>query len=204
VRVELIGLGHGYDDGPLLFDHLDATLQPGRTYALTGPSGSGKSTVLAILARMLAPRAGELRLEGVRETRWVFQNPYGVARRSVLDHVVHALLVQGRRRREAEPEAHRLLADFGLADHAHLPFATLSGGEAQRLMLARAVACAPDLLLVDEPTAQLDAITAQVVNSSLVQVAGRGAVVVIATHDPRTRDACSDLIDLAAHLPEPS
>jgi ABC-type lipoprotein export system ATPase subunit len=201
VRIELIGLGHGYGDGPLLFERLDATLVPGRTYALCGPSGSGKSTLLAILARMLLPRAGRVHLHDVHETRWVFQNPYGVARRSVLDHVVHALLLRGRRRREAEPEALRLLGDFGLGDRAHLPFATLSGGEAQRLMLARAVACAPDLLLVDEPTAQLDAVTAQVVNQSLDQVAGRGAVVVVATHDARTREACSDLLDLAEHLP---
>jgi lipoprotein-releasing system ATP-binding protein len=203
VRVELIDVGHGYGSGPALFEGLTTTLRPGRTYALTGPSGSGKSTLLAVVAEMLRPRTGTVRRVDVHEVRWVFQNPFGVPRRSALDHVVHALLLRGMRRREAEPVAERLLADFGLAALAGHRFAALSGGEAQRLMLARAVASAPDLLLVDEPTAQLDAVTAQVVNRSLEQVAGRGAVVVIATHDPRTRDHCSDLIDLAAHLPDP-
>ncbi|HEY0218025.1 MAG TPA: ATP-binding cassette domain-containing protein [Cellulomonas sp.] len=200
MRVELSDVGHGYDAGPPLFAHLSAELLPGRTYALTGPSGAGKSTLLAILAEMLRPRSGTVRRDDVREVRWVFQNPFGVARRSVLDHVVHACLLRGQRRADAEPWALELLADFGLRDRAHHRFAALSGGEAQRLMLARAVAGAPDLLLVDEPTAQLDAVTADVVNRSLEQVAGRGAIVVIATHDPRTRDHCSDLIDLTAHL----
>jgi ABC-type lipoprotein export system ATPase subunit len=74
----------------------------------------------------------------------------------------------------------------------------LSGGESQRLMLARAYACAPDLMLVDEPTAQLDRASSNAVVNVLSQLAGRGCLVVIATHDPQVRDACTDVIDLGA------
>lgn len=201
MRVELSRLEHRYGDGPALFSGLDLVLVPGRTYAVTGPSGSGKSTLLAILAGMLQPRGGGVRSEGVRHVRWVFQNPFGVARRSVLDHVVLGLLLRGWRRKDAAPAAHRLLDEFGLGDRAHLPFAALSGGEAQRLMLARAIACAPHLLLVDEPTAQLDQVTAQGVSACLGRTADRGAIVVVATHDRGTRDACTDVVDLSRYRP---
>jgi ABC-type lipoprotein export system ATPase subunit len=85
----------------------------------------------------------------------------------------------------------------GLAKLGPFPFKTLSGGEAQRLMLARSVASSPDLLLVDEPTAQLDARTADGVNEAIAGMADQGSIVVVATHDPRTRDACTNVIPLA-------
>lgn len=75
-------------------------------------------------------------------------------------------------------------------------FCDLSGGEAQRLMLARGIAAAPQLLLVDEPTAQLDRHTAREMNDHLHALSRSGVIVVIATHDPDTRDACTDVIDL--------
>ena len=87
-------------------------------------------------------------------------------------------------------------ASFGLDHLAAKQFRDLSGGEAQRLMLARAVASHAGLLLVDEPTAQLDLATAASVNRTLHGLSISGAIVVVATHDPRTRDACTDIIDL--------
>lgn len=89
-----------------------------------------------------------------------------------------------------------LLEAFGLETLSHKPFRDLSGGEAQRLMLARGVASDAGLLLVDEPTAQLDPHTALTVNEHLHQASLGGAIVVVATHDLHTRDACTDLIDL--------
>jgi ABC-type lipoprotein export system ATPase subunit len=80
----------------------------------------------------------------------------------------------------------------------------LSGGEAQRLMLARAVATADDLLLVDEPTAPLDMSTAATVNKVLANIAQQDTIVVVATHDPHTRDACTRVIDLADYQTAPS
>ncbi|MFQ9100722.1 MAG: ATP-binding cassette domain-containing protein [Bifidobacterium adolescentis] len=97
---------------------------------------------------------------------------------------------------QAEACARELLAQFGLAERASSEYRELSGGEAQRLMLARGVASGADLLLVDEPTAQLDVHTADTVNARLDALSRRGMIVVVATHDHRTRDAATDVIDL--------
>ncbi|HLT09663.1 MAG TPA: ATP-binding cassette domain-containing protein, partial [Micromonosporaceae bacterium] len=131
-------------------------------------------------------------------TVWVFQNPHGVAQRTALDHVVLPMLARGMRRAEASREAMSLLREFDLEATALRRFGELSGGEGQRLMLARALARDAGLVLVDEPTAQLDHTNALSVIRVLHAMAGRGAVVVIATHDPRVRDACTRVLDLTA------
>jgi len=190
-------LRHGR--GPVLFHGLSFRLEAGEVVAVCGPSGCGKSSLLSVLAGTLAPTAGTVDLSGVTRTGWVFQNPWGVPGRTTLDHVVFPLLADGSRRRDVEPTARDTLDRFGLLPLADRPFAQLSGGEAQRLMLARAVAMRPDLLLVDEPTAQLDRRSAATVNERLRAAADGGAVVVVATHDPQTRDACHRVIDLGPH-----
>jgi lipoprotein-releasing system ATP-binding protein len=127
---------------------------------------------------------------------WVFQNPHGVARRTALDHVTLPLLARGAPRRAADERAMEILDRFGLAPRATARFRELSGGEAQRLMLARGVASAPTLMLVDEPTAQLDRSTAAEVNDAIGELAATGTTVVVATHDDATRGACGDVLDL--------
>ncbi|MFD3685541.1 ABC transporter ATP-binding protein [Nocardiopsis sp. NPDC058631] len=194
--VRASGLGHRFGDDPMLFEDLSFTLEPGRITGLCGPSGCGKSTLLSILAGWVEATAGSVETTGVERTGWVFQNPYGVPGRTALDHVTLPLLARGRRRGEAEERAREVLGDFRLDTVADRPFRQLSGGEAQRLMLARAVCSAPDLLLVDEPTAQLDLRTAETVNATLGAIARERTIVVIATHDPHTRDACTHVIDL--------
>jgi len=196
VKLRLEDVSHTFRPGSWLFDGLNVTLRPDRVYAVTGPSGSGKSTLLGIMAGWIVPQRGEVVRENIRSIRWVFQNPHGVAHRSALDHVALPLIGQGLTRQQAEQRAVELLANFGLGDVAGTPFGQLSGGEAQRLMLARGIASKPDLLLVDEPTAQLDRAAAAEVNSALSQLAGQGVIVVIATHDDRTRAMCTDVIDL--------
>lgn len=106
-------------------------------------------------------------------------------------------LARGYNTREATREAENLLAKFGLQTQTNFEFAALSGGEAQRLMLARGIATNPQLLLIDEPTAQLDLKTGNTVNQYLTEVAQAGTVVVVATHDEHTRDTCDHVIDLA-------
>ncbi|WP_425280755.1 ATP-binding cassette domain-containing protein [Leucobacter coleopterorum] len=122
--------------------------------------------------------------------------PHGVPGRSARDHVALPLLAHGNSYREASEEASRLLDRFGLLHAENRPFRALSGGEAQRLMLARGFASKPSLFLVDEPTAQLDLSTSSEVNSSLSKLADDNVTVVVATHDEQTRNACTDLIDL--------
>ncbi|WP_089913821.1 ABC transporter ATP-binding protein [Leifsonia sp. 21MFCrub1.1] len=193
--VTLVEVSHSF--GRPLFDPISHTFAPGRLTGIVGPSGCGKSTLLGIVAGMIRPTTGRVERTSARCT-WVFQNPHGVAQRRVLDHLSLPSLARGAPRCEADAEARELLTTFGLGDRADVTFGALSGGEAQRLMLARAVASRPDLLLVDEPTAQLDRAMAAHVNGVMGHLAGSGAAVVIATHDPATRDACDEIIDLAS------
>lgn len=192
------GLGHRYGDGDFLFERVSFSLKSGEVVALTGPSGSGKSTLLSILAGWVEPSAGAIETLSVRSIRWVLQNPYGQPQRLTRDHVSFPFLTRGYRRREAELLAEELLERFGLAGRGVRLFADLSGGEAQRLMLARAVASEPDLLLVDEPTAQLDRASANTVNSVLSELSDRGAIVVVASHDNQTIEACQRSIHLGS------
>jgi ABC-type lipoprotein export system ATPase subunit len=90
------------------------------------------------------------------------------------------------------------MADVGLNNVKGKQFRSLSGGEAQRLMFARALAGAPDLILVDEPTAQLDPANSAAVISAMKALAGRGSIVVVATHDPNVAQACTRQIGLSA------
>ena len=199
--VKAHALEHRFTGTETLFEHLDFTVEPGQTLAICGPSGCGKSTLLAILAGWEKPTGGSVERDGIHHVGWVFQNPYGVAGRSALDHVVFPLLAKGRSRFQAQDEALEAMRLFDLQYAAHRLFSDLSGGEAQRLMLARAVCSKPDLLLVDEPTAQLDTRTAHSVSNVLGNLAGQGMIVIVATHDPDTRDACQHVIDLADYAP---
>lgn len=98
MRVVVEGLAHRFPGTDLLFEHLDFVAEPGSTIAVCGPSGCGKSTLLSILAGWEKPYAGTVTREGVNRVGWVFQNPYGVAERTALDHVVFPLLAKGMRR----------------------------------------------------------------------------------------------------------
>lgn len=195
------GLAHRFAGTATLFQGLSFALSPGDVLGVCGPSGCGKSTLLSILAGWERPTVGTLTMTGIERTGWVFQNPYGVPRRSAIDHVTFPLLTKGLSRRTAESRARETMALFGLSNVEDRPFRALSGGEAQRLMLARAFTSAPDLLLVDEPTAQLDIRTAHTVNATLGGIAASGAIVVVATHDPDTRAACARVIDMPDYAP---
>lgn len=194
--LDLDDVSHSFDGQTWLFRNVTHEFADGTVSALVGPSGSGKSTLLAILAGWMQPTAGLIRRHHNPTVGWVFQNPVGVAVRSARDHVVLPLLARGFSVRDGQACADQLLGRFGLEHVADSPFAMLSGGEAQRLMLARALARAPDLLLVDEPTAQLDRVSASAVNTSFRQVAEEGLIVVVATHDPDTRDSCNSVLSL--------
>ncbi|WNM24290.1 ATP-binding cassette domain-containing protein [Demequina capsici] len=196
MSVTLTGVGHRFGNGPWLFREVATALDPGHVYALTGPSGSGKSTMLGLLAGWMEPSEGTVgRAAGLR-IGWVPQNPHGVARRTVIDHVELPLLAAGAAADKAYDEAMELLERFQIPHLAAQQFRSISGGEAQRLMLARGIAAKPGLLLVDEPTAQLDRRTAATVDAVIGRLAESGTVVVVATHDAQTRDGCTDVLNL--------
>lgn len=198
MRLSLESVGHAFAGGTWLFRDLNAEFLPGNSYALTGPSGSGKSTLLSLIAGWASPREGNITVHEIRTTSWVFQNSHGIPRRTAVDHVALPLLAAGATRLDATREAHTLLERFSLSAVAHQEFRALSGGEAQRLMFARAVASQPQLLLVDEPTAQLDSVTTRIVNDVVSELSGIGRIVLVATHDPCTMRACDMQIDLEA------
>ncbi|MEU1301435.1 MULTISPECIES: ABC transporter ATP-binding protein [Streptomyces] len=134
-----------------VLDGLNLTIGRGEFVALLGASGSGKTTLLRILGSLDGADAGEVL---VPETRTiVFQEPRLIPSKRVLANVIVALP------RTAQDRGRRALAEVGLDSHAHAWPATLSGGEAQRVALARAVVRDPELLLLDEPFAALDALT---------------------------------------------
>lgn len=196
MRLTTAGLTHRFAGQQALFENVDLTLTPGGLTALMGPSGSGKTTLLTILAGWVPPTSGTVTRDGINTVSWVAQNPHGVAKRTALDHAALPLLARGYRRSDAEIRAEALLAGFHLGAVAGRLFRHLSGGEAGRLMLACAVAADPDLLLVDEPTAQLDPASSTRVIDVLGGLADSGRLVLVATHDTRVKDACDTVITL--------
>lgn len=182
-------------------DSVDLQVDHGELVAVVGPSGSGKTTLLAMLGALLTPTGGSVNVDGVdlgalsenRRARFrresvgfVFQNynlvPYLTARENLL-----ALAdVAGRRNAEAGRLADRLLEQMGIAARANFVPGEMSGGERQRVAIARALMNDPALVLVDEPTANLDASRGrEVVESLHREITSRGKIGVMVTHDPR-------------------
>lgn len=184
-----------------MFADVSFELRPGALYGLVGPSGSGKSTLLSILSGGLRPSAGSIEATGVDRIGWIMQNPVGAPRRTALDQVVVPLLAQGLSRGEAEPRARELLDRFELAQVETREFRRLSGGEAQRMCLARAAASGYDAILIDEPTAQLDRDTAHTIGEVIREMVSEERIVVLATHDELLRSRCDKILQLDPAAP---
>jgi len=161
--------------------------------ALVGPSGSGKSTLLHLMAGLLNPSAGNISWPALDEAgdgrvgaiAVVFQAPSLVPWLDPLENVMVPLLLQGLDETAARRQAEAALAALGLAGIGDKLPEELSGGEAQRVAVARAMAQRARLMLADEPTGQLDQATAREVMSALIHAANRNrAALVVATHDP--------------------
>lgn len=169
-------------------DHLEVAR--GETLAVIGPSGSGKSTLLRLLQFLEPPCGGQLFFEGRavngrvplatrRRVSTVFQRPI-VLSRSVEANVAYGIELRGRR--PGPGEIHGLLGALDLAHLAKTPAASLSGGEIQRLAVARALATRPDVLLLDEPTANLDPRNVRLVEALVQERRAAGITIVLATH----------------------
>jgi ABC-type lipoprotein export system ATPase subunit len=197
---------------PLIVDGWSAEFPAGTTTALTGPSGCGKSTLLYLLGLMLSPSAGELRVAGVPASRlgdaaksrmrahhfgFVFQDAALDPSRTVMDNVTEAVLYRGSAAAAARARAAELLEQFGVDVPANRKPGQVSGGQAQRIALCRALLGRPDIVLADEPTGNLDPETADVVVDALRDHAAGGAAVIIVTHSPDVADACDRRIALA-------
>ena len=189
-----------YVAGRTLLDDVTLTFPAGRVTALSGPSGSGKTTLLSIAGGLLEPTNGttsyadESMWQGTGDPRpdiaFVLQ-VYGlVPILSARENVSIALRARGVDPREADEEAESALGRFGIADLGDRQVEELSGGQMQRVACARGFVVEAGILLADEPTSELDEGNREVVLAELREEAARGAVVVVATHDPAVVDAC--------------
>ncbi|MFI7020110.1 ABC transporter ATP-binding protein [Streptomyces sp. NPDC050164] len=163
-------------------------VRAGDRIALTGPSGSGKSTLLHLLAGLERPTSGEVSwpaLAGPREIGLVLQGPSLIPALNVVENTALPLVLAGVPEERVRRTALAALAVVGAADLADRLPEELSGGQSQRVAVARVVALAPRLILADEPTGQLDRATGQRVLDVLVTAADEtGAALVVTTHDP--------------------
>ncbi|MDO5747491.1 MAG: ATP-binding cassette domain-containing protein [Actinomycetaceae bacterium] len=200
MRIELVNVGHCFGES-CLFSDVNFSAVPGHITALCGPSGSGKSTLLSIIAGWLQPLRGSVIRQDVASVSWVFQNPLGIPRRTIIDQVSFPFLMNGVAPDEARAQALELLNTVELRHAAEKPFAALSGGEAQRFMFARALAIEPDLLLIDEPTAQLDRRSAIHISSVICHLRDFPLITIVASHDSELISACDHIIDLGDYPP---
>lgn len=215
--VKGVQVSKSYGRAPIL-NGLSFEVFTGESVALMGPSGSGKSTLLSIVGLLAQPTAGRVHLFGspapmddrsrstIRRDRmsWVFQRAALLRSRSALDNVAFALVMRGKKRRAAEEQAHDYLVRVGLGRRAEVEARHLSGGEQQRLEIARAMARETELLLCDEPTASLDRRNAEEVAELLVALKPPGTSILFATHDPVVSQRCDRILHLAdGHIVEP-
>ncbi len=188
--------------GRTLLDDITLALHGGSRTVILGPNGAGKSLLLRICHGLLAPSAGTVRWHGSngedpsRRQAMVFQRPV-MLRRSAAGNVDYALRLRGVKRALRRAQVGDALARTGLAAHARSPARVLSGGEQQRLALARAWVLRPDVLFLDEPTASLDPASVRAVEDIIAAIAASGTKIVMTTHDlGQARRIADDIVFL--------
>ncbi len=193
--VRLEGVGFGYAQTHRALRDINLTLPAGSFHFLTGPSGAGKSTLLKLLTLTERPVSGRLQLFGQDATAATRRELPGFRRRmgmvfqdfrlldhlSAFDNVALPLRLTGQKAFRADVE--EMLAWVGLGDRMEARPSTLSGGEQQRLAIARAVVSRPDLILADEPTGSVDAVMAERLLKLFQSMNRLGTTVLIASHD---------------------
>jgi sulfonate transport system ATP-binding protein len=192
VAGELRHVDKWYGDHHVLAD-VSVRIGRGEIVALIGRSGSGKSTVLRVLAGLSTDHTGDRAVAGAPAL--AFQEPRLFPWRDVRTNVVYGLTRSRLPKAEAEARAERALADVGLTDRADVWPLTLSGGQAQRVSLARALVAEPDLLLLDEPFGALDALTRLSMRALLLDLwREHGFGVLLVTHDVDEAVALADRV----------
>jgi putative ABC transport system ATP-binding protein len=205
--------------GQLLLADFNLTVGPGERVAVVGPSGSGKTSLLALLAGLAAPAGGQVLLDGVPivpgqvppGVATVLQGHGLVSLLTATENIEIALFATGMPPAAATVAAQEALAALGLAEHAGQLADELSGGQQQRVAVARALATRPAVLIADEPTAEQDSASRELVLSRMLGLAGAGTLparggdlpesparsLILATHDPEVAQRCDRVVDLA-------
>lgn len=169
--------------GQVLLSPLDLRLTGCRRTLVMGPNGAGKSLLMRLAHGLLIPSAGRVHWEGrTPRQAMVFQRPV-LLRRSALANLTYALAVNGTPRRQRKPRAREALERFGLVALEKRPARVLSGGEQQRLALARAWLLDPEVLFLDEPTSALDPAAIKAVEDAVQEFHKRGTRIVMSSHD---------------------
>jgi len=195
--IEFRGVSKRYDSGDTGLEDATFTIRRGEFVFLVGQSGSGKSTLMRLLLKEIEPTAGTIEVAGRdladvtggkvphyrRNIGAVFQDFKLLPSRTVYDNVAYALQVTGSSRREVRSKVPDILRLTGLSTKLHNTPDQLSGGEQQRVSVARAFVNHPPLLLADEPTGNLDPETSVGIMQLLYRINRTGSTVVVATHD---------------------
>jgi len=214
VSIEVSGLGKQVSDagGTLsILESIDFTVAAGSALAITGSSGSGKSTLLGLMAGLDVPSSGTVHLAGqdlfsldedgraqvrARHVGFVFQSFQLLPNLTALENVMLPLELAGQPARDA---AETMLQRVGLSERLHHYPRTLSGGEQQRVSLARAFVVQPDLLFADEPTGSLDATTGEKIIDLMFDLhREQGTTLILVTHDPQLAARCGQQLVLSA------
>lgn len=174
-------------NGRTIIDCVSADITAGPRTVILGPNGAGKSVLMRLCHGLLEPTAGHIAWRGNSNNRsgrqsMVFQRPM-MLRRSALANVIYGLKLAGFSARECALRAHDVLEAVGLERQADRPARTLSGGEQQRLALARAWASGPEVLFLDEPTANLDPGSTRDVESIIGAIRATGTKIIMTTHN---------------------
>ena len=171
---------------------ISARIEAGPRTVILGPNGAGKSVLMRLCHGLLTPTSGRIVWQGAmnggknvdvrRQQAMVFQRPV-MLRRSALANVMYGLKLAGKSRSQSELRAMDVLEVVGLAQHAERAARVLSGGEQQRLALARAWALGPDVLFLDEPTANLDPASTQDIENIINAIHASGTKIIMTTHN---------------------
>jgi len=189
-----------------VLDGVSVIARAGRLLAVTGSSGSGKTTLLSVIGGLVAPASGVVRYDGRTVDHRSGEPPAGVAfvlqnyglvpSLTALENVSVALRARDSDPAAADRTATTALERLGVGDLAARLVPELSGGQLQRVAIARALVVDPEVLLADEPTSELDEKNRDLVVEVFRERAERGAVVVLATHDPEVAAMCDDEVHL--------
>jgi tungstate transport system ATP-binding protein len=196
-------------EGQDILKHINLRVERGEVLALIGPTGAGKTTLLRLIDMLDMPAAGKLffddvdmtssekvRLEARRRLAFVLQKPV-VFNLSVYDNIAYGLRWRGTGRRQIHEKVNGIMEIVGLTEYRNRNARTLSGGEVQRVAIARAMATRPEVLLLDEPTANLDPVSASRIEKLIAGIIKNDAITVImATHDMAQGQRLADRISV--------
>ena len=220
MSLELRGVTKTYPNGAIGARDVDLTVESGTFIALFGPSGSGKTSQLHMMGLLQRPDAGEVWLDGervddlsegaaarMRRTKlgFVFQSASLLTLASARENVDVSLRLNGVRGADARSRVEDTLGSVGMGERLDHRPDEMSGGEQQRVSIARALVHEPEYLLADEPTGELDTATGAGILQMLKDIAARGTTVVMATHDPAAIDYVERAYVVASgalHLPD--